>query len=75
MSRQVARRTFSSIALGAYLLTALLGAGCSDTSGTNPAPTTGESKTIEESTKGSRFSKGKQPAPAAPEQRRTGRPG
>jgi hypothetical protein len=75
MSKQVPRRTSWPVALGACLFTALLGAGCSNSSGTDSAPKIEESPTIQESTKGGPRIKGKQPAPPAPDQRRTGRPG
>ncbi len=75
MSKRVQRRSSLRVALGACLLTAPLGAGCSNSSGIDPNIKVVEGSKTQESTRGNPRMKSKKAAEAAPEQRRTGRPG
>jgi hypothetical protein len=75
MSKRVSRRSSLPVALGACLLTAPLGAGCSSSSGIDPNIKVVDGPTTEESTKSNPQLKSKKAAAPAPEQRRTGRPG
>jgi len=75
MSERVSRQSTLHVALGACLLTASLGAGCSNRSGIDPNIKVVEGPKTQESTRGNPRMKSKKAAEAAPEQRRTGRPG
>ena len=73
MAKQVSRRTSWPVALGACLLTAPLGAGCSNSSGLDTNIKIVDGPTIQESTKGKprwERKKADQAAPARSESRR-----
>jgi hypothetical protein len=72
--RRITRRSSLHFALGACLLTAPLGAGCSNRSGLDTNIKIVDGPTIQESTKGKPRWKSKKADQAAPERRQSGRP-
>ena len=74
MAKEVSRRTSWPVALGACLLTAPLGAGCSNSSGLDTNIKIVDGPTIQESTKGKPRSKSKQADKATLERSESRRP-
>ena len=74
MAKQVSRRTSWPVALSACLLTAPLGAGCSNSSELDTNIKIVDGPTVQESTKGKPRWKSKKADKAAPERSQSGRP-
>jgi hypothetical protein len=73
-SKRIARGSYLHFALGACLLTAPLGAGCSNSPGVDTDIKIVDGPTIQESTKGKPRWKSKKEDRAAPKQNQSGRP-